>query len=90
MKFQNIIFLFFSFILFASCENPFSPKLAGNIIEETVLGDQTTVDGVFKNFRYAYIFKDTLVYGNLLTDNFTFIYNKEFINSVTKNPPKYF
>lgn len=57
-----------------SCTNPFAPALSDNISESYVLGDQSTIDGFFKNFRYAYIFKDTSVYGNLLNDDFTFIY----------------
>jgi len=32
------------------------------------------VDGVFKNFQYAYTFKDTLIYSQLLDKNFVFTY----------------
>jgi hypothetical protein len=43
-----------------------------------------TIDGVFENFRYAYTFKDTLVYGNLLGDDFVFsYYNSEKSVNVT-------
>lgn len=60
-------------ILIVSCTNPFAPKLTeGN---QDIITDQTFIDGVFENFRYAYIFKDTLVYGRLLADNFTFTYH---------------
>jgi hypothetical protein len=54
--------------------NPFAPRLEENAEQSGLMGDQTTVEGVFTNFRYAYIFKDTLVYGRLLHNNFTFIY----------------
>lgn len=40
----------------------------------TVLGDQRTFEGVFQNFRYSYILKDTLAFGRLLAKDFTFIY----------------
>ncbi|MFA6571647.1 MAG: hypothetical protein WCT77_10480 [Bacteroidota bacterium] len=68
--------LLFSLVLFLliSCDNPFAPKLASGGSKNAILGDQTTIEGVFENFRYSYIFKDTVVYGNLMSDNFTFIY----------------
>lgn len=56
-----------------SCINPFAPRLSLTS-SGTSLGDQRTIDGVFQNFRYAYIFKDTLAYGQLLAPNFVFIY----------------
>lgn len=58
----------------SACTNPFAPKLAKDGSENSILGDQKTIDGVFQNFRYSYIFKDTVVYGNLLHDDFTFVY----------------
>lgn len=67
-------FIFFVFILLAACTNPFAPKLAEVQDDDAVLGDQTTIEGVFKNFRYSYIFKDTVVYSQLLADDFTFTY----------------
>jgi hypothetical protein len=33
-----------------------------------------SVDGVFQNFQYAYTFKDTTIYGELLADDFNFTY----------------
>ena len=57
-----------------SCTNPFAPKLADYNDQEGVLGDQRTYEGLFTNFSYAYKMKDTVVYGNLLADDFTFIY----------------
>ncbi len=61
------------FLIISSCTNPFAPKLAdGN---HKIISDQKTIDGLFENFRYSYIFKDTLVYGHLLADNFTFTYH---------------
>jgi len=61
-------------ILFYSC-NPFAPALdeklgsAGGLIS-----DQTSVQGAFQNFQYAYTFKDTLIYSQLLNKDFTFSY----------------
>jgi len=57
-----------------SC-NPFAPELDTSIGEyESILGDQTTVEGVFENLRYAYTFRDTTIYGQLLNPNYTFLY----------------
>ncbi len=57
-----------------SCVNPFAPKLEESDSGLSILGKQNTVDGFFRNFKYAYQFKDTLVYGKLLADDFTFIF----------------
>jgi len=61
-------------LVLSSCFNPFAPRLATNSSSSALLGDQRTVEGVFQNFRYAYIFKDTLAYGQLLAQEFTFVY----------------
>jgi hypothetical protein len=62
-------------LFLAGCQNPFSPKL--DFSDEgfgTALSDQTTVEGVFQNFQYSYTFKDTTIYGQLLTHDFIFTY----------------
>jgi hypothetical protein len=56
------------------CINPFAPRLLQGQDGASLLSDQRTADGVFQNFRYAYIFKDTLTYGQLLAPDFTFVY----------------
>ncbi|CUS99398.1 hypothetical protein [Candidatus Kryptobacter tengchongensis] len=61
-------------ILILSCVNPFAPGLDKGSGESELLGDQRTIEGVFQNFRYAYIFKDTSVYNRLLDENFVFVY----------------
>lgn len=58
----------------ASCTNPFAPGLASEQSDAPILGDQRTIEGVFQNFRYAYVFRDTLTYGRLLDRSFSFIY----------------
>lgn len=40
----------------------------------SAISDLTSVDGVFKNLQYAYTFKDTTIYGDLIANNFSFIY----------------
>lgn len=61
-------------LLMQGCVNPFAPRLGTPDSTGTAIGNQATIDGVFQNFRYAYLFKDTLTYGRLLDNDFTFIY----------------
>ncbi|KPK89536.1 hypothetical protein AMJ80_09660 [bacterium SM23_31] len=57
------------------CLNPFAPKL-GEISSnlDIFLTPQKTPEEVMTNFRYAYILKDSLVYRNLLNDDFIFVW----------------
>jgi|JI10StandDraft_1071094.scaffolds.fasta_scaffold846266_2 hypothetical protein len=61
-------------MMWLGCTNPFAPKLSDTLPTMTGLGDQHTEEGIFQNFRYAYQFKDTLTYGQLLAPDFTFTY----------------
>lgn len=78
MKFKkaNIIFLFLGIQIFTiSCINPFAPELDENIgNESSLISDLKTIDGIFNNMQYAYTFKDTTIYGELLNPNFTFTF----------------
>ena len=73
IKRYYLFYLILGFLILYGCTNPFAPALVEGTHE--IITDQKTIDGVFENFRYAYIFKDTLVYGKLLKDNFTFTYH---------------
>lgn len=60
----------------SSCVNPFAPKIDPDLSSNgSLISNQTTVDGVFQNFQYAYTFKDTLIYSKLLNKNFIFSYH---------------
>jgi len=62
-------------VLTFSCANPFAPKFDEDFDSGgPPISDQTTIEGVFQNFQYSYTFKDTLIYGNLITSDFTFTY----------------
>lgn len=71
--FTLIIVVITSIVLLQTCVNPFAPKIV-DIETENILSDQKTIEGVFENFRYAYMFKDTVVYGKLLADDFVFVF----------------
>ncbi len=63
-----------SFYFFlVSCINPFAPKLNDEIGSAgDLISDLKTVDGVFQNLQYAYTFKDTTIYGELISRGFSF------------------
>lgn len=62
-------------LVLGGCENPFAPKLATEqAAPSSFISNQTTIEGVFRNFVYAYTFKDTTVYSKLIAPNFTFTY----------------
>lgn len=67
-----LIILFF---IINSCTNPFAPRLETD--EENInfkIGDLSSIEGLFKNFQFAYMFRDTLIYGQLLHKDFIFSY----------------
>ncbi len=71
---KKYLIIYFAFLLlFSACENIFAPKI-DNTTSAPIISDQSTVDGVFQNFKYSYTFKDTSVYSNLLTNDFIFTY----------------
>lgn len=74
---MNRYIIYIAFFLLAgslhSCDNLFSPKV-DNTSPTSIITDQRTIEGVFQNFQYAYTFKDTTVYGELLAPDFIFIY----------------
>ena len=66
---------FVAAVSFTGCVNPFAPALDESGHDNiSVLGDQTTIDGVFQNFKQAYLFKDTTIYGQVLSSSFIFVY----------------
>lgn len=58
-----------------SCRNIFAPEL-GNLSDEGGLyrSVMSSPQDVLSNFRYAYIYQDSLVYSNILDSAFIFIY----------------
>jgi hypothetical protein len=64
------------------CVNPFAPSYDENLSDRgSLITDQKTIDGLFTNFRYAYTFKDTVIYGKLLSSDFIFTY-RDYDNGV--------
>ena len=71
------IFLFtmMLFSLTYGCANPFAPKL-GEVEKGTaaILTERLSPNEVLENFRFAYIFGDSLVYSELIDTAFVFLY----------------
>lgn len=64
-----------SFISFTSCLNPFAPELDENLSSNgSLISTQKSIEGVFNNFKYAYAFKDTTIFGKLIDKNYNFVY----------------
>lgn len=69
------IISFIGLLLFIGCKNPFAPALDTRTDDNSsVLSDLKDIQGVFQNFQYAYVFKDTSIYGELLSGDFIFTY----------------
>ena len=70
---SNKLFIIIVLLLF-SCANPFAPKLVNqNLQTSSFLTEQKSPKDVLSNFRYAYIFKDSLIYSELIDSSFIFI-----------------
>ncbi|MCB9206721.1 MAG: hypothetical protein H6610_10835 [Ignavibacteriales bacterium] len=73
--YSKIFFLIILGFSTNSCINPFAPKLNEDLGSEgSLISDLSSIEGVFKNLQYAYTFKDTTIYGDLLDKAFTFTY----------------
>jgi hypothetical protein len=67
-----------------SCLNPFAPSLSDEKTNKNqILTNQTSPEDVLINFSYAYNFKDSLVYSDLLDSTFIFISRNFATNPVT-------
>jgi hypothetical protein len=56
------------------CFNPFAPSLEQNASPNVKITVQQSPEEVLQNFIYAYTFKDSLVYDNILDSAFVFVY----------------
>jgi hypothetical protein len=68
-------FLFIFLIMLSAC-NIFSPEY-DKFENLQPGGDNSTIDGLMKNFVYTYTFKDSFLYEEILDDEFIFEYDNE-------------
>ncbi len=72
------------FILLSGCVNPFAPEIkTGEYSSSLIITEQQNPDEVLTNFSYAYNFKDSLVYSDLLDSSFLFISKNYATDPVT-------
>ncbi len=64
----------FWFLLNVGCFNPFAPELDKTLDTSNIITEQKTSDEVLQNFKYAYTFKDSLLYSDVLDEAFVFEY----------------
>ncbi len=69
-----LVFAFISFLHLITGCNPFAPKFSEGTNSSSTISDLKTVDGVFQNMQYAYTFKDTLIYGEFISEDFVFTF----------------
>lgn len=63
----------FILFIYLSCVNPFAPGLVTDLnLASGILTEQKNPDEVLQNFLYAYTFKDSLVYSDVLDSAFLF------------------
>jgi len=60
--------------LLGDCFNPFAPKVEESLNLDQLLTEQKTPEEVLVNFKYAYTFKDSSLYADVLDSTFVFIY----------------
>jgi len=73
-------------IILIGCSNPFAPELTeGDPNAGLIITDQRTPQEVLTNFSFAYNFKDSVVYSDLLDSSFIFIsknYNTDPVTDI--------
>lgn len=66
--------MLFSLLSLGGC-NPFAPALdEDGLIDQNLLGDRTTIDGLFEYFENTYQIRDTSLYGKMFSPDFNFTY----------------
>ncbi|MDZ7331157.1 MAG: hypothetical protein ONB13_03610 [candidate division KSB1 bacterium] len=61
-------------VVLLGCFNPFAPKLEDAGRPDLIITEQLTPAQALQNFQYSYVFKDSILYAQLLDSSFVFIY----------------
>lgn len=75
MRVHKTILIALIGLMWVSACNPFSPALEEGNPFGDLLGDPTTVEGFFTNFRNAYELRDLSLYETLLDSAFVFVWH---------------
>lgn len=72
---RNVIIILLTGLLFTAACNPFAPSYdEDGLSGQDVLGDRTTLDGLFEFFKNSYEIRDTSLYAKLFAEDFVFVY----------------
>lgn len=87
MNMSHVIYrIFIIGFLFLGCLNPFAPRLTQSIEDvDFIVTEQQNPDEVLQNFKVSYIFRDSLLYSDLLDSNFIFTYYDPEIGTSGQN-----
>lgn len=78
MRCKLCLFFLIILSLTQSCTNPFAPaKASPGASLSNLLTDQSTPNEVLTNFKFAYTFKDSLVYSAIIDSSYIFL-SKDF------------
>ena len=72
--FLTPLILVLIFLSLSGCFNPFAPALDKKVDVSKVITTQQTPEEVLQNFQYAYTFKDSLLYSDVVDESFVFEY----------------
>ncbi len=68
-----LLILVTGYFMLIHCVNPFAPKAVDEGVSYSrLLTNQETPEAVLTNFRYAYTYKDSLIYSELFDSTFIF------------------
>lgn len=74
MSLKYVITTLIAVAFLQSCTNPFAPaKADADASSSNLLTEQKSPDEVLTNFKFAYTFKDSLVYSELFDSSFVFL-----------------
>ncbi len=74
----RVLTLTFLWGALSSCTNPFAPALDKRHHTTAGIGDLRTIEGFFQTFRFAYLTRDTALYGQLVASNFQFTFTNAY------------
>lgn len=75
MKVPGLFLFLTALVICGGCKNPFAPDIEFGVLSGSAsISDLRQPQGIFQNVQYAYSFKDTLIYGELIHEDFVFSY----------------
>lgn len=80
---KTVQLILYTIILISQGCNPFAPSLTDDFGTSYIITEQQSPQEVMTNFKFAYNFKDSLVYSDLIDSSFIFVSKDFSTNPVT-------